>query len=426
MKDDVAFTNCRIVNVENGSIGYNETIIIRNESVLEVGQLKLPYESDIKIMDMQGMWVLPGIIDLHVHICEEADPILAADFSLKEPEIITGIRASKNLNEAIIHGITTVRDAGAHEARNIKVGQGVLKKVIIGPKIYSCGYLITYPQGHMHDHGIQIRGSEQAREAVKKNIELGADYIKIASDPEDTEAKGRTPNPALIFEELNSVTEEAHRSGLKVAVHTFPSIKGVTTALKAGVDTLEHAVPLTDKILECFIRQDVIIVPTFVAAYDEYPLKIVVDRLGISWQKLKIYEVTNYSKKWSEPLRPNGVPESIAIWFDYLLEYLPIAIENNVRIGIGTDAGCVGTNFRSAIREMFLLTQLGATNLQVIQYATLNGAKALGSEVVGKIESGYQADLIFLDQNPIEKLEALLNVKLVVTRGNLISKEGIK
>lgn len=416
-----AFTNCNLLNVKDGSFASNCTVIVNGSIIVDVGQLSLPIESELEVINLQGLWGIPGIIDLHVHTCEETDPQIAADFICEESEIYTGLRASKNLKEAVTHGVTTLRDVGAYAARNIQVKRAVEKGIIIGPNVYACGYLITYPEGHICNRGLQVRGVEQVRAAIEKNVELGADFIKVTNDPEDTEVKGRTPDPTLTPEEFTTLVEEAHKHGLKVACHTFPSIKGINNALDAGVDTLEHAVPLNEEILDRFLSQKVIIVPTFTAGYDEFSTDFVSEKISLDKSRANKYRVTNYPPGSLSPLRPQGVPESIVIWFDYLIKYLPIAIKNNVQIGIGSDAGCAGTNFRSAIREMFLLTQLGATNLQVIQYATLNGANALGSDKLGMLAPAKQADLIFLRQNPVESLDSLLDMELVVSRGNIVS-----
>jgi len=419
----LAFTNCNIVSVHDGSVLHNSTIVVEDGMIIEVSQINVSHLHEVVAMDMSGLWVMPGIIDLHVHFCEEPDPKLATGFLLEETPLFTGFRALRNLRESINYGITTVRDAGAYDARNLAVREAVENGIICGPEIKACGFLITYPEGHSHKHGIQIRGVAQARDAVRKNAELGVDFIKVTNDPQDNEAKNRPIDPTFTTDEFSSLVDEAHSRGLKVACHTFPSESGLNNALDAGVDTLEHAVPLNDKILERFLSQDVIIVPTFVAAYDEFSIKYVTQRVELDLVRTHRYDSTNYPKGSLSFLRPQGVPESIVIWFDYLVEYLPKAIMNGVQIGIGTDAGCAGTNFRSAIREMFFLTQFGSTNLQVLQYATLIGAKAIGEDNwLGQIAPGYKANFIFLKQNPIVNLDTLLEVQAVVVNGKSINK----
>jgi len=415
-KNNLAYTNCNIVCVRDGSLIHNATIITNGEKIIDLGNLEIPSLNNLCVFDMNQSWVIPGLIDLHVHVCDEPNPKLSIDFQKRESEILSGIRASKNLNEALYSGITTLRDAGSYDGRNIHIKNAIRKRIIDGPDLWSCGYLITYPKGHFKEIGIEVRGVESVRNAVKFNLNLGADYIKVTNDPEDDEAKCQPSDPTLTKEEFACLVNEAHENGMKVACHTYPSLKGINNALNAGVDTFEHAAPLTDEILESFLKLGSIVVPTFVASCDEFPLKMVVKRIGANYGRSQKYYATN------DPLPPHDVKESLRIWFDLLTKYLPSAIKNGVNIGIGSDAGCIGTNFKSAIREMFLLTQLGATNLQVLQYATINGAKALGVDTLGVIESGSLANLVFLRDNPIENLDTLLDKKTVVNKGTIVTK----
>lgn len=421
--DVLALKNCNILDVQTGELKKQHSIIIQDGSITNVGLFEPPEISDMQVIDMSGKWVMPGIIDLHVHSCEETNPKNGFGFQCDESEVYTGLRAFKNLSEAVLHGITTVRDCGAFNARNVKVRDAVRDSIALGPNVVACGYLITYPNGHICNRGLEVRGIKQIKEAVEKNVEVGANFIKVTNDPEDVEARNQSPDPSFTEEEFRCLVDEAHSNGMTVACHTFPSIRGINNALDVGVDTLEHAVPLNEQILERLLKQNAVIVPTFVAAYDEFPMEVLSQRMNLDLARVRKYEATNFPQGSLLPLRVDGIPESIKIWFEYLLAYLPTAIKSGVQIGIGTDAGCLGTNFRSALREMFLLTQFGATNLQVIQYATIVGARALArSDSLGKIEPGYQADMIFTEQNPIENLDTLLDVKTVIVRGEIINR----
>lgn len=416
----IIFQNCNILEVESGDTLRNATIIVEDTNIAKVGKIHTPTETDYEVIDMNGLWAMPGLIDLHAHVCEETNPFIPFDnFETDEPEFFTGARVERNLKETIRQGVTTIRDLGAISARNILARKAVEKKIISGPRIFACGHLITYPAGHLHKCGIQARGTDEVRRAVQRNVDLGANVIKVTNDPQDVEARSQNSgDPTFTHEEFSALVDEAHSHNLKVACHTYPSIQGITNAMNAGVDTLEHAVPLNEYLLERFIREQIIVVPTFVAAYDEYSTEVFAEKIRGDVEHLRKYDTINYPKGSLSHLRPNGIPVSIQEWCEYLVKYLPIAIRNGVCIGIGSDAGCAGTNFRSALREMFLLTQVGATNLQVIQYATLNGAKAVGLDgKLGKISANYLADIIFTPDNPADSLDFLLDIKSVYTNG---------
>jgi imidazolonepropionase-like amidohydrolase len=325
-----------------------------------------------------------------------------------------------NLEEAFRAGVTAVRDLGSLQARNIELqAMADARRGANSPTVQACGHVLTYPGGHCAKYGIEIRGSAAAREAVRMNAALGARCIKVTNDPEDTEARGRLPEPTFTVAEYSAIVDEAHKAGMRVAAHTFPSIAGMEAALNAGVDSIEHGTPLTDSILSRLIDARTVLVPTVVAAIDEFPD----DALGDRWETRSashaLFNSTNFPKRDLHRIRGNIVPESIVVWYDRMMMSLDRAISADVLIGIGTDAGCKGTNFRSAVREMFALTKLGATNAQVLRYATVNGATALGEEGNrGTIRPGMIADLVFVKANPLAELETLLNPIMVVARGH--------
>jgi imidazolonepropionase-like amidohydrolase len=414
------FTNCNIINVQSGTIDKNMDIVVRDgiiEDFLKHGTLK---DENVYFEDMSNTWVLPGLIDLHTHICDESNPNIAEHFNYKEDNITSGYRTCLNLQEAMLNGITTVRDSGTFNSRGIRIRDSLKQGNFIAPNIISCGQIITYPKGHMHNYGLEVRGKAAAIDAVKKNIDLNADYIKIASDPLDNEAINRTPNPALNLAEIGAIVEEAHKNSMKVAIHTYPSLQGLEIALKAGVDTLEHAAPLNEFVLNKILENSSTIVPTFTAAYDEFPLEFSANKMKIQPDNLRNIEVGNHSKQHLNSGSMENIPESIKDWFGILLDNLPKAIKANMNIGIGTDAGCIGTSFSSALREMKLLSIMGASNLQVIQYATVNGGLAIGKRK-GIISKGYDADLVFYRNNPLKDLNALNQIQRIIINGQIVN-----
>jgi imidazolonepropionase-like amidohydrolase len=420
----VAFTNCSVIDVRTGAVLPAQTIIVERERILRVaGPMRyLPDAS--RVYDMAGCWVLPGLLDVHVHACENPEPLVT---TIEYPTLDSAIPATsrRNLLEALRSGVTGLRDLGSYGGRNVLLREAVESGKYDGPTVQACGYLITYPGGHCCNLGIEIRGAEAGREAVRRNAQLGANCIKVTSDPEDVEATGRTPNPAFTLSEYEAIVGQAHDLGLRVAAHTFPSESGMITALDAGVDTVEHGCPLTPAILERLVSRDVVLVPTVVAALDEIPNEILTTDLGPLDEEFFSFEETNYPKNLLAQLRGNQVPESITIWYSRLINTLGAAIESGVCIAIGSDAGCKGTNFRSALREMYFLTKLGASNLQVLQYATMSGARALGeSDSRGEIREGFVADLVFVKANPLQRLSALLRPQLVVARGRVYSPDA--
>jgi imidazolonepropionase-like amidohydrolase len=414
--------NCRVLNVVNGVIE-PKWISIQNQRILaiESPQTAEPADEHHVIYDMGGAYAIPGLIDLHQHVCASPDPGADTYLGIGDTDAAFRTVAQRNLGECLAAGVTTVRDVGSYQGRAILLGRAVAAGEISGPSIHACGPLITYPGGHGSALGVEISEPGEAEQAVQLNIEAGADFVKIASDPEDAEAQSRTPNPAFSEEMLREIVDAAHASHLKVACHTFPSREGVCRALAAGVDTLEHAAPLDDASLQMVIDSNAVLVPTVVAAADEFLPTEIAELIGMSedgWYELS---KLNYPPDQLRGSRPQA-PPSIITWLERLVDYLPSAIAAGATIGIGTDAGCSGTNFRSAVREMHLLMTLGATPLQVLQYATLNGAVALGRSDVGALVEGSLADIVFLNQNPLENLSTLCEPKAVLARGAWVAE----
>jgi len=414
MDSSVAFLNCNVIDVVTGNVASSTDLVVQNSIIVAVGPgagCAAPFK-----IDASGLWAIPGLIDTHVHVCDE--PYQSnVQGSIQEPEAVTLLRAFRNLFESLNCGVTTVRDAGSAHARSLIVKRAIENGMAVGSTVYCCGHIITYPCGHMADYGIEVKGKEEIRQAIRRNVALGVDYIKVASDPEDTEAMGRHPDPTFTVEELVNIVSGARENKMNVACHTYPSVRGVQRAIDAGVDTIEHAVPLAGVVVPKARQSLITFVPTFVSAYDVMPLEVIMSKMSLDLCRAKLFDATNTKALFVT------IPDSIAEWFDRLTANLPKAITDRSRLTIGSDAGCLGTNFRSAIREMFLLTQMGASNHQVLQFATLNAAEALGVRTIGRLEVNFTADIVFCGANPIEELEALLDIKIVVSRGTIVKLE---
>lgn len=412
MANSVALVNCNLVDVGKADIIPSATVLIKEGRIFEISRRpSCRTLRDYRVIDAEGLWGLPGLVDLHVHICEEPNPRLASSFSYDEDRFISGIRVNRNLRECLKAGITMVRDVGSYDRRAIEAREAFERRIIKGPRIVACGNLLTYPGGHFHTRGKQLRGCEAIRLAVREEVRNGASFIKVASDPEDDEALLGT---SFSLEELTALVEVAHSLDRPVACHTFPSVEGLDLALRAGMDTLEHAAPLSNELLHRIIGTGTILVPTFVAAYDEIPEVTIRSETRLDWDRIAIWETANYPGLAGE----ESCSPSIETWFFRLLNHLPLAIQAGVRIGVGTDAGLCGTNFRSAVREVLFLTELGASNLQALQSAILVGVQAVGFEAeLGRIEVGFLADLILVRDNPLDDIETLLDVRMTMVDG---------
>jgi imidazolonepropionase-like amidohydrolase len=409
--------NCTVVDVE-ASKSDVASIVVDRGKITHVGKAERPETSDYEIIDGTGLHALPGLIDLHQHIGGDPDPNAINYLGIGDDEASFLEISRKNLNVAASAGVTAIRDTGSYLGRGATF-RGKLSSSV-NPILFSCGRVITYPGGHGREYGIEVQDEPAIKAAVREMVENGADFIKVASDPEDSEAVHGDINRAFSVADLEMIVREAKSHNLKVACHTFPSREGVERALAAGVDTLEHAVPFSRSLAKKMINEGVIIVPTLVAAADEFLPETLEEMFGISerlWRRLGEINYPPGQLRQRDPL----IPPSIATWMERLAQYLPLAIEAGVMIGIGTDAGCRGTNSKSAVREMLLLAACGASNGEVIKYATVNGAQGLGRPDIGIIGPSKKANILFTRGDPLADLMTLVDPVAVLCNGDWVS-----
>ena len=410
----IALCNINYVDIENGTFSTKQTIEILDNRIVDIYDTHLHYPVDCDyVYDYTDCWALPGLVDMHVHITM-SPTFDDSDYYLSPKEIVELTHA--NLNELRKIGVTTCRDIGSfmQSAEWVKF---VLHNEASLPYVMTCGNILTYPQGHMCDFGRQVSSLSDINVFVKENFDSGAEFIKVTSDPKDTEAHNRFPNPAFPVNYLKQIVESAAKFGLSVACHTYPSIAGVYRALQAGIRTIEHAVPFNDSMGKLFFP-NTFYVPTLATAIDICGL----DSLKSANQTFDIELLKALEKIMPIEYRYDGpVPESISEWFNILITILPKAIASNQLICTGSDAGCKGTNFSTLLREIILMCLLGATNQQALQYAITNPCNALRLRNIGKISVGYIANLIVLKDNPLTNILTLLDNVAVICNGNHIS-----
>jgi len=403
-----------IVHPKDSIILYNYVIRIIDGFIAEVLPIKQYNGKNDKTHDFEGCWVMPGIIDMHTHITFEPHYTIQDEAYCKSNDFLQC--SINNLNEMKSSGITTCRDMGSHNNSTFIVKKYLLENNLYNlPEIISCGDIITYESGHMCCCGHEFKNVDSLISTLLINKTCDAKFIKIASDPKDTETEGRIPNPAFTIEQLSQIVNIAQRFGFYAACHTYPSVEGLTRAIAANVRTIEHAVPLNEDIKK-MCDDNLFFVPTFVAAYDEVGILELLKK-GISKNQILLEKIKDYCIPKIYNL--SSVPKSLLEWFNILCDVLPENLYKGVNFCIGSDAGCKGTDFRSALREIMLLKVIGATNQQVLFAATENAAKALSRFDIGIIKPGARANLLLLRDNPLEIIDTLFENVGVICNGIL-------
>lgn len=388
------FINCTILDTKIKSIRDNCYISVENGIVTDVGNMAtlevsaLPTTTTVE--DMYHKYVMAGLIDAHCHIFEEPDPELYKGFRYDEDETTAISRALSHLETFYRSGITTLREMGAIDRRNILIKNFISNYPRL-PSIVSCGNPITHPTGHFVSRCRHVTGVDQMKTAVDEEVANGADFIKI----------NNTSDLKLSFEELRVAVETAKELGTFVACHSY-TFQAMSIAIDAGVKSLEHVAEFDDSLLEKMTKKDVVAVPTHVAAFDSIP---------------GLHPEANTEILLTEI--PDATLNDFIEWYNWQIKNLPNLFKSGVKMAIGTDCGFVPTGFDSIHREMTLLVNLGATTWQVLQAATLGSAIACGIDrEVGTIEVGKKADLLVLNNNPIEDITNTLDIFGVALRGD--------
>jgi imidazolonepropionase-like amidohydrolase len=347
----------------------------------------------VRVVDGRARTLIPGLMDCHVHYSSPGGPEWIARFTDPLPEI--SIRAVELAEASLRSGVTTARDVGAPQGVSIRLARAARAGEIRAPNIRAAGTWIAH-KGTYVSFARQFGEADELRNAIRTEIEAGADLIKVAlagwnegARPEDA--------PDIPFDKklLAVVVEEAHKAGFKIACHANDPTS-CRIAAHAGVDSLEHGMFLESDDLAAMAKNKTYLVPTM-SVWDA----MLYYSRAVDWPEAR--------RKRAEDLRQGSRAAVMA------------ALKASVNIALGTDAGGGAARHGRIAREAELMVECGMKPPDALIAATSNAAKLIGENERGTIEEGKIADLVLLDANPLENISALRLIAGVFQGGQRIT-----
>ena len=396
----------KLFDSEKGEMISNMTVIVSDKKIKEVRKgFKTPKKDDDIVIDLKDSTVMPGFIDLHVHIESEynREKYMNA-FTAEESQI--AFSSLKFAKRTLMAGFTTVRDLGGSGV-NISLRNAINKGEVIGPRIFTAGKAIGTTGGHADptngwkksiagDPGPRqgvINGVDEARKAVRQRYKDGADVIKITATGGVMSIAKNGENPQFTIEEIKAICETAKDYDMIVAAHAHGD-EGIQRAVRGGVKTIEHGTLLSDESMRLMIEYGTYLVPTMTAGKEVAA-------------KAKIPGYYNELV----------VPKALAIG-PKIQNTTAKAYRAGVNIAFGSDAG-VFSHGKNA-KEFRYMYEAGIPVIECLQAATIVNSKILSvDDEIGQIKEGFTADIIATRLDPTKDVKTLENVIFVMKDGKV-------
>lgn len=415
------FTNGKILNgTKDMQVQEGQVILVENGRITELLPAEEAGKRNLKAsgyeeIDLQGKYILPGLINMHVHLAGDGKP----QKKQRDNEALVKKIMSNGLTKAIAYnmvcgfakdelysGVTTIRTVGGLGDFDTRLRDDIAAGKKPGPRILAANEGISVPGGHMAGSvAIAADSVEEALQHLETSKAQKVDLVKlmITGGVLDAKEKGVPGELKMAPEMVKAVCDKAHTMGYMVAAHV-ESPEGVKAALKNGVDSIEHGAKADEEMISLFKEHNAFLCTTLSPALP-YAL---FDR-----------SITNASEV--EQFNGNVV-------FEGIIDCAKAAIANDIPVVLGNDVGCPWITQYDFWRELYYFHKyVGVSNAFALYTATCRGAEMAGiGDITGTLESGKCADMIVVEKNPLEDLRVLRNVDMVIVQGKVIRAPKVK
>ncbi|WP_299123749.1 amidohydrolase family protein [uncultured Tenacibaculum sp.] len=400
----------KIIDTEKGIIKEKQTLVVNGNKIIDVfdGYI-LPRDKTSKTIDLKDKVVLPGLIDMHVHIESEHSPKTRLNRYIKN-EADIAFNSVGFAKTTLLKGFTTVRDLGGTGV-NIAIRKAINAGKIPGPRVFTAGKALATTGGHADPtngssrrlignpgpkEGV-VNSVEDAKKAVRQRYKNGADCIKITATGGVLSVAKSGDNPQFTVEEIKAICDMAKDYGMHVAAHAHGD-EGMQRAIIGGVKTIEHGTYMSDKTMELMKKHNAYLVPTITAGKEVE-------------EKAKV-------KDFYPAI---VVPKALAVG-PQIQGTFAKAYKKGVGIAFGTDAGVFkhGNN----AKEFGYMVEAGMPAMEAIQSATITNAKILKMEnEIGQLKKGFLADIVAVNEDPTKNINTMENVVFVMKNGKVYKKK---
>ena len=403
----------RVIDAKGGTPIDNGAVLLEGSTIAAIGRaadIRAPEGAAVQTVHYPGCTIMPGMVDCHTHHNGFGDGRLGDDLAQLPDEVLT-LQSARNARASLFSGVTTIRENGPKNVTMFRLRDAINAGLTIGPRMVLCGRPVAIIGGHMGYFGGEVTGANDARALTRQLIKEGADYIKIVATGGTTRTSFPTL-PSFNVDELRAITDEARKFGKLTATHSS-STAGIANSLDAGVDMIIH----------CYYRE---------ADGSDIFREDVAERIGqqgafvnptLQVSRATAWELTHKREEQGLTASEQSELEGARSNLDVRLDHTRRMINMGVKVITGSDSSWSSYQLGNTVYETELLVHAGYTPMQGVLSVTSWAADALGvSDTVGTLEGSKAADILVVQGNPADDINALWNVEDVFLAGRKIER----